>query len=226
MTQVAPETPLPCCIYITATIQNFKQDCTKHTNDNKNQKSCDTRCKPHIYRIHKTSNIDNKLIKIECKDVLHDNHSELNKISRKTYRYVIWLPQGMISIFDVDEILSRKSTTTFSITTLIFIKTDFIYIQRFTPHLLAVRSISSNMNLLWNLIPSVLFLVPCILINWSKTGSNHSLCDVSKVLHCWLIIKFPQIILIIASPFYIHDEKKLLIYYYWDTYSNHGLELQ
>ena len=29
MIQVAPETPLPCCIYITATIQNFKQDSTK-----------------------------------------------------------------------------------------------------------------------------------------------------------------------------------------------------
>lgn len=158
--------------------------------------------------------------------MFHYNHSELNKISRKTDRYVIWLPQGMIYIFDVDEISSRKSTTTFSITTLIFIKTDCFYIQRFTLHLLAVRSISSNMNLLWNLIPSVLFLVPGILINWSKTGSNRSLCDVSKVLHFWLIIKFLQIILIIASPFYTCDEKKLLIYYYWDTYSNHGLELQ
>lgn len=197
----------------------------KYTNDKKNQKSCDTWCKPHIYKIHKTNNIDNKLIKIQCKDVLHYNHSELNKISRKKDKYVIWLPQEMIYIFDVGEISSRKSTTTFSITT-IFIKTEFFYIQRFTLHLLAVRSISSNMNLLWNLIPSVLFLVPGVLINWSKTGSNRSLHDVSKVLHFWLIIKFPQIILIIASLFYICDEEKLLIYYYWDTYSNHGLELQ
>ena len=29
MTQVAPETPLPDCINITATIQNFKQGCIK-----------------------------------------------------------------------------------------------------------------------------------------------------------------------------------------------------
>ena len=157
--------------------------------------------------------------------MLHQNHSELNKISRKKDKYVNWLPQEMIYIFDVGEISWRKSSTTFSITTPIFIKTDFFYIQRFTLHLLTVRSISSNMNLLWNLIPSVLFLVPGILINWSKTGSNRSLHDVSKVLHFWLIIKFPQIILIIASLFYICDEK-LLIYYYWDTYSNHGLELQ
>ena len=35
------------------------------------------------YTKHLTSNIDNKLNKIVCKDVLHCNHSELSEISRK-----------------------------------------------------------------------------------------------------------------------------------------------
>ena len=47
---------------------------------------------------------------------------------------------------------------------------------------------------------------------------NCSLCYISTLHHFSLIIKYPQII-IIASTFYICDEDKLLIYYYWDSSS-------
>lgn len=94
------------------------------------------------------------------------SHSKLNEISGKKDRSVIWLPQGRTRDVGIDKILKR-SDATFSVT-LISIKMGYFYIQRFRRHALATGSISSNMHLLWNRIPSGLLLMPGIWDQWAQ----------------------------------------------------------
>lgn len=155
--------------------------------------------------------------------MLHCNPSELNEISRKKIDMKSDCPREWSVILLLIKFHQERNTTTLSIS-LISTKMKNFYIQGSSLHLLVASSISPNRCLPWNLIPSELSLIPGNRLIVAKQEAI--VCYIPfQIISLLVNNQISQIIFIITSTFYTCDEG-MLIYYYWDIYSHHVLELQ